>query len=582
MGVKSNKYVIYVTFICLCFHFMNGQNTGKHVVKAGETLYSISRAYDLTVEALLALNPRPEEIIYVGESLIVKSGTVNPTTYIVQPGDTKSAISQRFNITIKDLDAMNPGISDGLKSGEMIRLIPVSEEPGVYIIQPGDTKFSLARKYGVSIGELERANPNIVPVLMAGDRLVNPRSTEVPKFEKPTSVTTTKPNVKPDTTPVSIVEKDPVVPPVKTGPQKSVSGNMVNSVVSGSKARLVFLLPFSESQFSSKDVESAESEDIKRNYQFYQGASLAMEAVKLKGVDVQPSIATIAAQTDAATVKAMLEKYNWDNSQAIISPYFDYPTKAAAEVVVAAGIPVITASNNPDFTGINNIYEGVPSINAQREKLIGYIKSSGDPNIVVIHDPVRLESEAFLAKYMPEAILVKTNEQGIFDDEALVSKLRKDKKNFILIDSPRNRVFLNTTNLLLREMGGFNMQLAVLDEHLIPADRDVSHKRFQVLNMIYPSPELSGLNTIPESFGKIYKKRFGGTPSNDAYFGYVLTFDTLLRIAQQEGFNGSLSTGFTEFNGVNYRYEKGNTGPYLNNGINLLQFDSRSGLKILE
>jgi LysM repeat protein len=86
-------------------------------VQAGENLFRIAMKYGTTVEAIVAANDLPNEnAIQEGQALLIPAGsppansTPGPTdgdTYVVQPGDTLFSIAQRFNTTVETLAALN-------------------------------------------------------------------------------------------------------------------------------------------------------------------------------------------------------------------------------------------------------------------------------------------------------------------------------------------------------------------------------------------------------------------------------------------------------------------------------------------
>lgn len=92
----------------------------QYVVQPGDTLFRIGRRFGVTVGAILAANPQITDpnVIFVGQIInIPVTGTPPPTPpppgrYIVQRGDTLSAIARRFRVTLAALIAANPQIRD--------------------------------------------------------------------------------------------------------------------------------------------------------------------------------------------------------------------------------------------------------------------------------------------------------------------------------------------------------------------------------------------------------------------------------------------------------------------------------------
>lgn len=116
----------------------------KHTVERGETIYGIARKYGMTQEALIALNPGAADGIAPGDVLLL-SDSSNTTTmtnvapkrimvgYNVKPQETLFSISRKFNISVDSIKLLNNGLPEGLKSGSIINLNVT--EAGVAIIK---------------------------------------------------------------------------------------------------------------------------------------------------------------------------------------------------------------------------------------------------------------------------------------------------------------------------------------------------------------------------------------------------------------------------------------------------------------
>jgi LysM repeat protein len=100
-----------------------------HTVQAGENLYRISLRYGTTVSAIVAANNLPNaNSIYVGQVLLIPgSGQGQPssggTTYVVQPGDTLYSIARRYGTTVAALAAHNGIVPPyTIKVGQTLRI----------------------------------------------------------------------------------------------------------------------------------------------------------------------------------------------------------------------------------------------------------------------------------------------------------------------------------------------------------------------------------------------------------------------------------------------------------------------------
>lgn len=151
-------------------------NDNYYVVKSGDTLWSIARKYNLSVNELKALNNLSSNALSVGQRLIV--GKESSNDYVVSAGDTLWAIARKFNVSVDDIKALNNLSSNNLSIG-MILKIPLysnkqNEETNVYVVKSGDSLWSIARMFNSTVDEIKSLNGLKSNVLRIGQRLVVP------------------------------------------------------------------------------------------------------------------------------------------------------------------------------------------------------------------------------------------------------------------------------------------------------------------------------------------------------------------------------------------------------------------------
>ncbi len=98
-----------------------------HIVSTGETLYSISKLYGLTVEELKKINNLQNNQLTLGQKLIVKNNTNPPVLnelvkHIVKSGDTLYSIAKLYGVTIDSIKTLNKLQSDALSLGQIINI----------------------------------------------------------------------------------------------------------------------------------------------------------------------------------------------------------------------------------------------------------------------------------------------------------------------------------------------------------------------------------------------------------------------------------------------------------------------------
>ena len=155
---------------------LEGDDT--YVVGNGDTLYSIARRYNVTVDDIKKLNNLNSNTLSIVQ--ILKIPTINnntPTnnTYIVKKGDTLYSIAKKYNLTVDKLKELN-NLSNNLVSIGQVLVVDEVDEPtninyNEYIVSKGDTLYSIARKYGISTSELMDYNNLDSTVLSIGQIL---------------------------------------------------------------------------------------------------------------------------------------------------------------------------------------------------------------------------------------------------------------------------------------------------------------------------------------------------------------------------------------------------------------------------
>ncbi|MEL7565536.1 MAG: LysM peptidoglycan-binding domain-containing protein [Dehalobacterium sp.] len=148
-----------------------------YTIRQGDSLYSIAQHYKISLNDLIDANPQitNPNAITVGQTICVPGVMPLPTpvecegeVYTVRAGDTLYAIARRFNVTIADILAANPIITnpDNLVVGWNL-CIPVEEpappecEGEIYVVRSGDTLTAIARRFNVTVADILAVNPLI-------------------------------------------------------------------------------------------------------------------------------------------------------------------------------------------------------------------------------------------------------------------------------------------------------------------------------------------------------------------------------------------------------------------------------------
>ena len=143
----------------------------KYYIKnvSGDTLYAIARKYNLTVDELKKLNNLTSNLLTIGQRLKVKQEETSQNYYTVQSGDSLYSIARKYNTTVDELKRLNNLTSNLLTIGQRL-IIPSSQI--YYTVKQGDTLYSIARNYNITVDKLKELNNLSTNTLSIGQKLI--------------------------------------------------------------------------------------------------------------------------------------------------------------------------------------------------------------------------------------------------------------------------------------------------------------------------------------------------------------------------------------------------------------------------
>ncbi len=173
-----------------------GQTT-IHVVQRGDTLYQIAQTYGTSVEAIAQTNGLSDVTsIQTGQRLIIPSGAVNASVstagqHFVQPGETLAHIALRYGTTPDILAAINSIVNPAqVYVGQALNVSqtapghPAITRGYTHTVQPGETLYQIALRYGVTLASIQSANALSLPSLIfPGQILIVPGSEAAPALQ---------------------------------------------------------------------------------------------------------------------------------------------------------------------------------------------------------------------------------------------------------------------------------------------------------------------------------------------------------------------------------------------------------------
>lgn len=215
------RYVLILVFVFLnSIVLFSQEKITKHTIVKGETISSIADKYEVKQSAIFKLNPNAKNLLKLNSVLLIPIVSTKKTTdktkiainhsakeHEVQAKETLYGIAKQYGISVKELNQVNPTLaSSELKIGQKINIpgnailtetvnatiatkqilsqkelavvaqvnetLTTSPESFSWKVLPNETKYSITKKYGITIKEFDKANPGIgVKALRVGQEI---------------------------------------------------------------------------------------------------------------------------------------------------------------------------------------------------------------------------------------------------------------------------------------------------------------------------------------------------------------------------------------------------------------------------
>lgn len=582
--------------------------------------------------------------------------TGNPTTHLVQPKETLFSLSRQYGVTVEAIKLANAELlKDGLKIGQTIKIpsssgiVPttvvaapakavVKETPKAvaksepktemakgnttyHIIEPKETKYGISKKYGMTIQELERLNPAIVNEFPVGLKLVvsgNPEAKPVVESNKVKEEAPKSPAVstkkyleeyvvRPKETISSIAsdygmtEQELIAlnPELKKGvklgmilrvpkgqrkePIKKEQGNLLKNMNTNARKQLALLLPFNISKIESDTVNSTQARLKKDKFlnmtlDFYSGALMAIDSARVLGMNVDIKILDSQETKNTSNVATLAVDQKLNAMDAVIGPFYQANVEKLAEILEPTKTPVISPLSKESGKKFSNLYQSMPSLEQMRASIFEFMNSKGG-NVVAVVDPKKGSVKQYLQENQAGTRIIGLTAKNTFSADSLKVSLKKDKMNYVVLASESTGMILATTNAMLAFQKDYQVQLVIMEPNETLDFEEISLTRLTKLKLLYPSLTRPNESIEANQFDAKYKKLNKIIPNAYAIRGFDVTFDTLLRLSQEKTFEETIQYDNSEQIENKFNYNPNSTYGYSNNGIYILYYDIDLSIK---
>lgn len=616
-----------------------------HKISSGETISQIAQKYKVTPFDIYQLNPDAQSGLKPSGTLLIPSKSkakiaksrsetdIQSQTHEVLAKETLYGIEKKYGITDEDLKKANPSIEkEGLQIGQILVIPSKNSSKSTAVIQnkvvyhevlAKETKYSIAKQYGVSIEELEKRNPEIGSGLPVGYKLLikgNPLAAvkvmeplESNKENLNSLKTTAKVNydsyeVKPKETLYSLskmsgLSQEELIalnPELKDGVEigmilkvpskKTISVNAKKKYTSLSKKisdderkRMVLLLPFNMSKIEDDTVNSTverlkNDRFLNMTLDFYSGALMAIDSAKVLGLPIDVEIYDSEETKNGSNVAEIVRSNKLELADAVVGPFYQNNAETAAQLLETSNVPVISPLSKDIGNPYANLFQTIPTGETVKNTVFDYMKSK-QGNIIAVVDKKKESIIQYIQQNQKEVRFVAFKENGSVSAESLKSMLVKDRMNYVVMETANTWMVKTTIAAMVSAMPMYEIQLVILEPNETLETDEINFSNLIKLKLMYPS--VTGNNDSSEAliFKNKYRKMNNIYPSDFATRGFDVTFDTLLRLSQDKNFEETANSTATLQVDNKFDYHKKEDAGYTNKGVFILYYDADLTIK---
>ena len=542
-----------------------------HIVKKGQTPYSISRAYNITTKELAEENPDILMGLRPGQALKIpfypekeeKTETKDTAEFIyhkAKRGETLFSLSRRYRVTEEAIKKYNPVLyKEELKARQVYRIPKetvqvaekdttrareISEEDYIrHEVQKKETLWSLSQKYGVEIRDIIQANEKLQEEELQYGAVVRIPKTGKQKEQELDLLAREGQQMAYDTVPSYYQALRPYTPECDSSDY--FKNNVVNVGVF-----LPFFLDENAEKFyidSSKTNEEGEKiiNKIPRDpyyiyprsenfLKFYEGMLVALDSLSNQGINVKLQVFDTANDPDK--VSQILDEHYLENLDLIIGPVYQECFSIMADFAKDNQIHIISpfARENEILADNPYVIQIYPSKEAQLEQFTSYISNYSNSNMIMVHSGDSL--------YYPEIrqfkhrLFNKMSQDTTFGDVRfkevafkdsifyLEQAMNKGEENVVVVPS-EDEAFVTdvVTNLNTLAKQGYNMRVFGYSRWQDFVNIELEY--FYNINLsLFTSFHIDYQAESIKSVIMDYRGMFGAEPGPYAFHGFDISY----------------------------------------------------------
>ncbi|MDF1576198.1 MAG: LysM peptidoglycan-binding domain-containing protein [Bacteroidales bacterium] len=548
VGISNNKVILEGTVYYI------------HMVKPGETLYAISRAYHVSQKEIAIENPGVISGLRIGQSLkipvesklqdeIDTSELPDPAgsgnIHLVQPGETLYGIARKYDLEEEDILEANEGVSpENLQPGQRLRIPEkagleeehaYNEEGLIYhTVKRKETLYSIAGYYQVTMEEIKAVNPELGwggPKAGQKIRIPAPRLTDQQELRDELSDEEQAPYYEEDKTeyynyseledrhdnirrtyrvaffvPFDFREKEPL-------------DSLLKDVISENrKNRIIERYMMEEREPQSEPF-----------MEFFMGSLMAIDSMKQTGMKLEVRYYDTRRSMDRT--RSILRDESLEDFDLFLGPFHAYNLEIVAEFASRYRIPLVTPFHNDLDLVRNNpyLFQLSPSLMRGYREAAKLVASKHDYNIVYVRQLDSLDIEkhehfkelifdAFDDYHPSDPVVFKEVILELKRTEEIIHSLSADKKNLVVVPTADEALAYTVMSSLYFQLDHYDIE--VIGSPFWTEFSSIDLRHFHQLNLVfYSSFWVDYYDPRIEGFMNRFRSHYYSEPANSSKKG---------------------------------------------------------------
>ena len=532
---------------------IKGKKFYVHVVEKKETLYGIHKQYNVPIEAISAANEGLAEGLKVGQKILIPIPLSDDKYYqkhVISKGETLYGISKKYNLSVSELKSINPELGDlDIQIGQVIVVpklgLKTNKEPKDALIdndavenQPTsngsfpsvskedtivrhtvlehETLYSIAKRYMVTPDDIRKRNELSISNLHVGDVIMVPVKKVNYQFYQ------------------GKIDSSFIYAPTVL--------NSERTIVRKPKYKVALLVPMmyvKNKAVMNRPIQLGEIEKLnpitKAASDFYYGFKMAADSLAKAGLNAE--IYIFDTENDTNTIRSILNKKDFADIDMVVGPFFQKTINYVAEHCKENQIPMIIPVNSNNSVLYNNpyVFKTNGSAMSQIDGMVDFIINDYSHYNICIVRPTSEEDKRLYDRAIDKynsASKGRTYNSNIIElnlgnasGRDWNYKLRKDTVNVIVVPSNDVKfvtsVFTRVNNVLNMNVYAKGMKVIVfgLEDWNRIDDIDIKHRmRTEQHFSSYKFLDYNALKT--RQFIASFRSIYGNEPSSPSFQGF--------------------------------------------------------------